>query len=219
MPFYKIAAISVVTEELLRYSSPSAEALVRDGLVGALTTLMDTDFINPAKTISAGVSPAGVLQGVAAVASSGTDADAVRTDLAAILKKFEDLNISTEGLVFVTTPSVATNISLMMNGLGQAEFPGMMPASNGVQRLLRWPVITSNFITGVNTGSPLTSHPILAAISAPDIWLADDGGFSIDVSREASLEMLTNPTNATANAAGSPIGVPVATAMVSFVAE
>jgi glycerol dehydrogenase-like iron-containing ADH family enzyme len=37
------------------------------------------------------------------------------------------------------------------------------------------------------------------ALQPSEIFLADDGGFTVDVSREASLQMLDNPTNASAD--------------------
>src|SRR5690606_22367589 len=57
----KVANIAVATEELLRDSSPSAEALIRDELANALRERLDIDFINPAKAAVAGISPASVL--------------------------------------------------------------------------------------------------------------------------------------------------------------
>jgi hypothetical protein len=62
MPFTKVAAISVVTEELLRFSSPSADRLVRDGLAGAVIARLDIDFIDPGKAAVANVSPASITE-------------------------------------------------------------------------------------------------------------------------------------------------------------
>ncbi|MCM4661225.1 hypothetical protein MMR63_30140, partial [Escherichia coli] len=35
----------------------------------------------------------------------------------------------------------------------------------------------------------------LVLVNAPDIYLADDGGVAVDMSREASLEMQSEPTS------------------------
>jgi hypothetical protein len=40
----------------------------------------------------------------------------------------------------------------------------------------------------------------VVAINQDEVFLADDGAVSIDVSREASLQMLDNPTNASSTA-------------------
>jgi hypothetical protein len=52
-------------------------------------------------------------------------------------------------------------------------------------------------------GSPVSGEGHLMVVaSAPDILMADEGGVTIDASREASIEMLDNPTNDAA--AGTP---------------
>jgi HK97 family phage prohead protease len=66
----KVANIAVASMEVLRDSSPSAEMLIRDGLVSALRERLDIDFIDPAKTASAGISPASITNGAPSVASS-----------------------------------------------------------------------------------------------------------------------------------------------------
>ena len=72
--WYKVACIAVITEELIRFSSPSAERLVREELARAVIERLDTDFINPAKAAVTGVSPASILNGVSGIPSTGTDA-------------------------------------------------------------------------------------------------------------------------------------------------
>src|SRR3546814_12046862 len=78
--WFKVAAISVLTDELIRFSDPSAENYVRDALADVLVARMDTDFIDPAFAGSANVSPASITNGVTPTTSSRTDADAVRAD-------------------------------------------------------------------------------------------------------------------------------------------
>ena len=80
----KVAAIVVVTEELLRYSSMAAEQWLRDQLVAALRERLDLDFIDPAITAIAGTRPASITNGVTTVTSAGSSADAVRADIAAV---------------------------------------------------------------------------------------------------------------------------------------
>ncbi|MCT5858573.1 phage major capsid protein, partial [Pseudomonas aeruginosa] len=77
----KAATIAVATMEVIRHSSPTADGIIRDQLAAALRQRLDIDFIDPDKAAVAGVSPASILNGVVGIASSGTDADAVRADL------------------------------------------------------------------------------------------------------------------------------------------
>src|SRR5690625_7292244 len=74
----KVANIAVVTEELLRDSSRSAEALVRDQLAAALRARLDTDLINPSKAAVAGVDPASLANRGTAIRAGGADGVCVR---------------------------------------------------------------------------------------------------------------------------------------------
>ncbi|UIV26823.1 hypothetical protein H6S15_08880 [Escherichia coli] len=44
-----MSAIAVLTEELIRFSSPAADALVRNALAEAVVARLDTDFVDPKK--------------------------------------------------------------------------------------------------------------------------------------------------------------------------
>lgn len=186
MPFTKVANIAVLTEELLRFSNPSAEALVRDALAGALIELMDETFVDPAAAAVANVSPASITNGVTPIPSSGNDAEAIRVDVAAAMATFITANISLSTGVWIMPASVALRLSLMRNALGQKEFPELTMLGGRFEGL---PVIVSEYVPTVTDGA----YVILA--SASDIWLADDSLVTVDASREASLEMLDNPTN------------------------
>lgn len=182
----KVANIAVVTMELLRDSSPSAEAILRDQLAEALRARLDTDFVDPDKSAVANVSPASITNGVSAVASSGTDADAVREDIKTLFNTFiADNNAPTNG-VWIMPATTALALSLMQNPLGQSEFPGI--SMNG-GTLFGLPVIVSEYVTTNSNGA------YVLLVNASDIWLGDDGGIQIDMSDQASLQMDTAPTN------------------------
>lgn len=184
--FAKVANIAVLTQELMRFSNPAAEGLVRDALAEALMERMDTDFIDPDKAEESNVSPASITNGVTQLISSGTDADAVRTDLAAMLQQFINNNITPSSGVWIMSESTALTLSLMRNALGQREFPDITMLGGTLEGL---PVITSEFVSADTNGA------FIHLVNTSDIWLADDGQVVIDASREASLQMLDNPTN------------------------
>lgn len=177
----KVANIAVLTDELVRTSTPSAELLVRDSLVAALVARLDIDFINPAKAAVANVSPASITNGVTAVAASGTDYDAFKVDIKELMGKFITANISLTDGVWIMRSTQALALSLMQNALGQKQFPELSMLGGRLEGL---PVIVSEYVpSGVIT---------LAAAS--EIYLADDGQVMIDASREATLEMSDAPT-------------------------
>jgi HK97 family phage major capsid protein len=189
----KAANIAVVTMETLRDSSPSAEMIVRDQLAAALRARLDTDFVDPTKTASSGVSPASITNGVTAVNSSGNDADAVRTDIRALFGAFIAANNAPTSGVWVMTATTALALSLMNNALGQAEFPGI--TMNGGS-LFGLPVIVSEYVPTTVTSPPAgTDGALVALVNASDVYLGDEGGLSVDMSMEASLEMDSAPSH------------------------
>lgn len=193
----KVATIAVATMEQLRDSSPAAEGLIRASLTAAVAKRIDQSFIDPTNSGSAGVSPAGILNGVAALTSSGNDADAIRADVAAVMGAFAAANNPLTSGVWIMSASRALYLSLMVNALGQPEFPGLTMRGGTFMGL---PVLVSNY----------TSGDIVALVNAGDIYLADEGGVAVDMSTEASLQMMDNPTNDVIST------TPVATDLVSL---
>lgn len=190
----KIAAISVLSDELIRFSTPSADMLVRDSLAEALIARKDEDFINPAKAAVAGVSPASITNGVTAVTASGTDEAAVKADVKALMNKFIAANLSISQGVWIMHPSMALTLGMMANPLGQPSFPGINMNGGSFFGL---PVIVSEFVA--------SSTIVLAA--ANEIYLAEDA-VMISASKEASIEMNDAPTGDS--------GAPTASTLVSM---
>lgn len=184
----KVANIAVVTDEVLRDSSPSAEMIIRDQLAAALRERLDIDFIDPAKAASANVSPASITNGITAITSSGRTADDIREDIRALFGAFiADNNAPTSG-VWIMPATIGLALSLLQNPLGQTEFPGI--GMNG-GTLFGLPVIVSENVPSDFDGTP--TGAIVVLVNASDIYLADDGGIRVDMSREASLQMDNAP--------------------------
>jgi HK97 family phage major capsid protein/HK97 family phage prohead protease len=186
--FAKIAAITAFTQEQLKFSTPNIEAIVRDGLVQAITYQMDRDFLDPSKTAVTGVSPASITNGATSINASGITSDAFRADFAKLIRNYLRANYNLNGLVVVMTASQAWTLGSLVTDFGAPIFPGLGKDGGAVQGI---PVITSENIAAVG-GSPADGAPIVA-INANDILLADDGGVDIDISTEASVQMDTAP--------------------------
>lgn len=176
----KVGGIVVMTEELVRFSSPSAEALVQQDMIATISQFLDGQFIDPAKAAGAnGVSPASITNGVEAIPASGTDAAAVRADVKSAFDAFIAANLSVSGAVWIMSESAALALSMMQNALAQPEFPGISMAGGTFFGL---PAILSK-----------TAGNMIILANASEILLADDGGVTLDASREASLEMDSAP--------------------------
>ncbi|WP_236247813.1 phage major capsid protein [Pseudomonas mosselii] len=191
--FTKAAGIVVLTDELVRFSNPSAEALVQADLTASMAQFLDVAFVDPAIAEVAEVSPASITHGVTPIVASGTTADALKADVKRLFAAFLAANMTPAGAVWIMTPTMALTIGMMTNALGQAEFPGI--DMNG-GTFMGLPVIVSESVpANPGSGSPVTgAGQRLILAKASEILLADDGGVTIDVSREASLQMDSAPT-------------------------
>ena len=108
-------------------------------------------------------------------------AAAAKADLAARIAVFTAAGIPLEGSVWLMNDSNAFGLSVSVNALGQPLFP-TMTTSGGT--LFGMPVVVSNSVG---------TRVIL--MHAPSILFADEGGVRIDVSREASVQMDSAPTD------------------------
>ncbi len=178
----KVGAIAVSSKELILDSQPSAEMWIRDCIAEASAQRVDTTFLGTGAAVP-GVSPAGILNGLVALAPSGADAAAVRADLLSLYAPFLTAK-NASGLVQIMTPSMAKALSLLVNALGQVEFPGLR-ATGG--ELLGDVVYTGDNVTG--------GHWILMKPS--DIWKIGDSGIELSMTDTATLEQDDAPSGAT----------------------
>jgi HK97 family phage major capsid protein len=185
----KAAGIIVISEELARSSDPSAEAIIGEDLRKAIAQFLDEQFINPAVALVANVSPAAVTNGASVIDSTGVTAAHLRADFASALAVWTAAEMSISGGVIVMTETQAIRLSMLVNAFGQPEFPGLS-ATGGT--LFGLPVIASENVPAEG-GSPAGNRIVL--LKPGEILLADDGGIMLDVSREASVQMNTVPTD------------------------
>lgn len=174
----KVAGIVVMSDELIRLSTPKAEDKARADMIKQCAKFIDQQFIRVG--VAAGASnPASITNSEASPAATGTTAAALRHDLNIALATFDTSNedeSSDAPLVIVMPPALARGISLLTTSLGVAEFPGMNPQGG---TLLGYQVIVSS---AVDAGTIVIFKP-------SEIYLADDGRVTLDASREATLDM------------------------------
>jgi HK97 family phage major capsid protein/HK97 family phage prohead protease len=173
--FAKVAAIIVLSQELVRFSNPSAEALVRDDMVKGIAAFLDGQFTNPAVAAVAGVNPASITNGAPTAAATTNPL----ADILGLINHFATNNIPVDGLTFLLSPTNALALSFRTNLDGSPEFPGLSMAGGSYKGMQ---FITSNTL-GTN----------VVALQPAYILYADDGGVTIDASTEASLQMDSAP--------------------------
>jgi HK97 family phage major capsid protein len=187
IPFAKIAVIVAITEELARFSDPSAELLVRNDLIEAISAFMDQQFLDPAVAASANLSPGSITNGVTPIASTGATIAEITADLASAVGAMQVANLRMAAPVWVMHPRTKTYLSLLRGPLDTFVF-GTELATN---RLLGFPVVTSTSMP-VGTG-PTAGQTSIVLMDASEVLLADDGQVMLDSSREASLQLDSAP--------------------------
>lgn len=174
----KVAALAVCSKELVADSSPSAEMLIRDSIAQASAQRIDTTFLSDASAVS-NVSPAGLLKSLTPLAPSGTDAAAIRADFQSLVQPFITAK-NASGLVHVMNPSLAMAMSMLVNALGQTEFPDIGETGG---TLFKRPVYTGDNVT---SGDWIVMKP-------SDIYKIGDGGVQISMSDSATIEQDSAP--------------------------
>ena len=194
MPKSKIAGIVVMTMELARFSSPSAEQLVRDDMVAAIAEFSDKQFIDPAVAAVAGTNPGSITNGATAVASTGATLAAIEADLLAARMHMVNAKIPLAGCYWVMNTEVRMKLEEMRTSQDVLAFPSL--ATNGTLKGI--PVIDSIAVGtfDLDTGDvgAIPAMPYVALISAPQVMVADDGQVMLDASSEASLVMDDAPS-------------------------
>lgn len=171
----KVAGIIVLTEELVRSSSPKAEDLVRADMIAGIAQFIDQQFLDPAVAAVAGVNPASITNGAATAAATGSPL----ADILGLINHFATNNISVNGLAIVLSAANALALSFRTHSDGSPEFPGIGVDGGSYKGIT---FITSN-----------TAGATVVAMQPQLILFADDGGVTIDASREASLQMDSAP--------------------------
>ena len=173
----KVAGIIVLTEELVRLSNPSAEALVRADMVAGIAQFLDAQFIDPAVAAVAGVNPGSITNGAPTAAATTNPV----ADIMGLINHFATNNISVAGVTFIMSPANALSLSFRSNLDGSPEFPGVTINGGNYKGI--------TFVTSQAAGTNVV------ALQPSLVLYASDGGVSIDASREASLQMDSAPAS------------------------
>lgn len=200
--YTKVAAIAVLTQELMRLSDPSAEAMVRNELAKCVIARVDSDLFDPDLAGVANVNPAGLLNGITptdVAAIDYADPASVRCAIAALWATWDPLFLGSRP-AYYTTPAVARQLSLAREALGTQAFPGVTMTGGTLDGI---PLRVSQYLAnnGGSGGAPFI------LVDEAEVFLADDGNVTIDVSNEATIEMSDAPvgsSSATVTSNGSP---------------
>ena len=171
----KAAGIVVLTEELVRISTPSAEAIVQTDMIAGIAAFLDTQFIDPTVAYLANVHPASITNGLTGIPSANDP----YKDLLALLQAFAANNVPLAGATLILSETNALAMAFWRDSLGNPVFPGI--------------TVTGGEAQGIKVVTSKAAGSNVILVYPPSILYADDGGVTIDVSREASVQMDSAP--------------------------
>jgi len=174
----KISGIVMLSDELVRLSTPKADGLILDDLVKGTATFVDSQFFDPTKEESTD-SPASILNGVTVINKTGVTGADYEADLLAAIKQVTDAGLTLDGAHWVMSETRAATLSTLRDALGKKYFEGMN--INGDKELLTLPVEIS--AACVNT---------IVLVLPGQILLADDDVVDFSISSEASINVGTS---------------------------
>jgi HK97 family phage major capsid protein len=173
--------------------------LARDDMVKGINTYLDKRFMDPSYSGVANVSPASITNAATRRQASGTTLAAIDTDVTSAMNTaFASTDVDPSTAVWVMPPAVALRLSMKRGSQDVNAFPDITMKGGTWYGL---PVIVSNAM--IAAGSPAELQ--IALVTQSEVLMADDGGVSLDMSTEASVQMNDAPS-AGAQSLVSPCG-------------
>lgn len=177
LSFKKLTALVPVSNDLLRYSSPSADTIVRNDIVRAIAQRENQGFLRDLGTES---TPKGIrywAPSANVVNSAGTSLANTVTDLSAAILNFKNANIPEGSWAWMMSPRNEMSLATIQNSNGFYVFRDEM-----VQRGTLWgfPFAT----TTQQPGSSTTGEMFL--VNMADAVIGESQGLIVDASTEAA---------------------------------
>jgi HK97 family phage major capsid protein len=188
---FKLAAIAVASDELLRKATQAADVMLRDELARAVAEKEDSTFIGTAAGTNG--APAGILNGATKQASDATvgatPTEKFESDFKYLVSKMIAAKIPFSGMVIIMSSSNAFSLSRIRDPQGNATYPTIGMTGGSISGI---PVLISDHVG--NT---------VALMAAGEIYLVGGNNLDTRMSSEASLEMNNAPTGSTSTPTGS----------------
>ena len=190
LPFAKLASIVVLTDELMRMSTPGAEQVVRRELLAAIAQYQDRQFVDPTIAAVPGTSPASITNGATAIPSTGSSVAQIVTDVKAAFDAAIMAGVEFASGYWVMHPRTALHLSAALTAGNSRMWPEISVRGGTWFGL---PVIVSANMP-IDTGD----DSYIALIDASEVFYAE-GPLLIDVSKHGALEMDDGPRGGAQN--------------------
>jgi hypothetical protein len=174
----KAASIAVLSKDLLRSTAPNASARISDQLASAGAAGLNNAFLDLANSGTAGVKPASITNGIAALTPTGSTPADVAADIGTLIDAADADDVALDRAILVMSP-------------GQAWRAGV---GSGTQTCGP----RGGSLHGISVFTTREAGTAIILIDTSGILVAL-GDVDVDTAEHASIEMLTNPTNASAD--------------------
>ena len=185
LTFKKLAVLTPVSNDLLRYSSPSADAIVRDDLVSSMATKEDVSFIRGAGTDA---TPKGLLNWCIAdqkIAANGTvNLANITDDLGQLVVKLKQADIPMISPGWIMAPRTEQKLATIQNANGVFAFRDEVIRGT----LWGWPIgTTTNVpITLDTTGAGNDNESEIYLVDFAQVLIGESANLLVDASQEAA---------------------------------
>jgi len=178
----KLAVTSAISNDLLRYNSPSADAVVRDDIVRSLSVTEDSVLI---RSQGVGGEPKGLRYWAAAgsvIAANTVSIANVTSDLGKCLYTMLDNNVPVTKGAWLMAPRTHYYLSTIRDGVGNMAF--LPELARGT--LMGYPFFVSTSIPRNLTVGANADCSELYFVNFDDVVIGDSQRLLIDVSSEAA---------------------------------
>jgi len=184
LTFKKLAVLTPISNDLLRYSSPSADAIVRDDLVSSMATKEDSTFIRGAGTDA---TPKGLLNWCVAdqkIAASAASLANITDNLGQLVVKLKNADIPMITPGWIMAPRTEQSLATIQNANGVFAFRDEVIAGT----LWGWPIgTTTNVpITLDTTGAGNDDESAIYLVDFSQVLIGESQSLLVDSSQEAA---------------------------------
>jgi HK97 family phage major capsid protein len=184
LTFKKLAVLTPISNDLLRYSSPSADAIVRDDLVSSMATKEDATFIRGAGTDA---TPKGLLNWCVAdqkIAASAASLSNITDNLGQLVVKLKQADIPMISPGWIMAPRTEQSLATVQNANGVFAFRDEVISGT----LWGWPIgVTTNVpITLDTTGAGNNNESEIYLVDFAQVLIGESMGLLVDSSQEAA---------------------------------
>jgi HK97 family phage major capsid protein len=183
----KIGVLAFATDELMQTWQPGTLSQLDNILQTAIRRGADRAVLDPDRTAISDERPASLLNGAAPLGSLNSDAAGALSDFEALIGAHIDAGSDLDRLLICLHPKTALRLCTMTNSNGDAAFPNLTPMGGSI-----FGVQVATTISAIRSGSP--NEYVVAAIDGARVLLADDSEATLTVSKWATVEMSSTPT-------------------------